>query len=134
MKEAKWCRFVHLLLQLKSQKFHPKNSAKITEIHLQNPSLNPINLAQKSLRMLMNIAYSFLIQLFVNEFETNQLMVCILYACSWQEKNSFMLIKPGDDLVGNTNDSLDDYVRLYVICFVDRHYIFGLCMFHHKHI
>jgi len=82
----------------------------------------------------MNIAYSFLIQLFVNEFETNQLMVCILYACSWQEKNSFMLIKPGDDLVGNTNDALDDYVRLYVICFVDRHYIFGLCMFHHKHI
>jgi len=52
-----------------------------TEISLMVPRIFPF-------RMLMNIAYSFLIQLFVNEFETNQLMVCMLCPCSWQEKTA----------------------------------------------
>ncbi|KAJ7000340.1 eukaryotic translation initiation factor 3 subunit J [Populus alba x Populus x berolinensis] len=44
------------------------------------------------------------------------------------KKKQLHVGKPGDDLAGDTYDALDDY-DLYVICLVDRHYIFGVCMF-----
>lgn len=56
---------------------------------------------------LMNIANSFL-KLFVNEFETNQLMVSYPVLAAVKKKN-LIVDKPSDDLAGNAYEALDDF-------------------------
>ncbi|KAB5560862.1 hypothetical protein DKX38_005819 [Salix brachista] len=77
--------------------------------HMQPPDTETSLMVLKiyPLITLMNIVHSFL-KLFVNKFETNQLMVSYPVLAAVKKKN-LIVDKPSDDLAGNAYEALDDF-------------------------